>query len=67
MLMLESKYSIDNSTREERIKYVKDAFAIASLDSPEPPKDDLTLFEDYVEGRKELNEILQEAINKYKK
>lgn len=58
---------IKDTTREEREKRVKDAFAIASLGSPEPPQEDLKFFEDYIEGRKELNQILEEVKNKYKK
>lgn len=61
------KYSIKNSTKEQREQYVKDAFAIASLGSPEPIEEDLKFFEDYIEGRKELHEIKEEIINKYKR
>lgn len=60
-----NKFRIANSTKEERRKYVRDAFALASLDSPEPCKEDLKLFEDYIEGRKELDEIEKELIAKY--
>lgn len=58
---------IKDTTREEREKRVKDAFAIVSLGSPEPPEADLVFFEDYIEGRKELDQILQEVIAKYTK
>ncbi len=60
-----NKYRIANSTKEERKKYVKDAFALGSIDSPEPAKEDLKFFEDYIEGRKELDEIEKEIIAKY--
>jgi hypothetical protein len=60
-----NKYSIKHSTKEQRKKYVKDAFAIGSLDSKEPPEEDLIFFEDYIEGKKELEEIQKEIIKKY--
>jgi hypothetical protein len=36
-----NKYNIKNTTKEQRKKFVKDAFAIGSLGSPPPPEDDL--------------------------
>ncbi|WP_147532256.1 hypothetical protein [Bacillus marasmi] len=60
------KFSIKNTTKEQRKKFVRDAFSIASLDSPEPPEEDLLFFEDYIEGKKELSEIHEEIISKYK-
>lgn len=47
------------------MKYVKDAFAIESLGSAAPSEEDLSFFNDYIEGKKDIN-LLNEAITKYK-
>jgi hypothetical protein len=59
------RFKIKNTTKELRMKYVREAFALASLDSPEPSKEDWQFFEDYIEGRKELHVIQREIIQKY--
>lgn len=61
------KYLIQETTREEREELVKKAFMI-SLSGAEPPsKEALELAMDYIEGKKELEEIQKLIVEKYKK
>ena len=60
------KYLISETTEEERRLIAQKALAI-SLTGAEPPSEDvLDLVNDYIEGRKELSEIQELVINKYK-
>jgi len=61
------KYLIKNTTKEERQKIVSGAIVVSMLDSKEPSDDDKKLYQKYIDGKKEISEILQEAIKKYKR
>ncbi len=60
------KYLISETTREERELIVKKALAISLTGANMPTDDVLELANDYIEGRKELAEIEELVINKYK-
>ncbi|WP_302770448.1 hypothetical protein [Anaerotignum lactatifermentans] len=61
------KYSIKETTKVEREKIVQDAYAIA-LSTGEPPTEEMMqLVQEYVDGKKEISEILEETIQKYHK
>lgn len=60
------KYLISETTEEERRLIVEKALAISLTGAEAPSEDVLNLVNDYIEGRKELNEIQELVINKYK-
>lgn len=61
------KYSIKETTKVEREKIVQDAYAIA-ISTGEPPTEEMIqLVQEYVDGKKEISEILEETIRKYHK
>lgn len=63
--MSNEKYLIKNSTKEERQKRINDAIVISMLDSKEPTKEDMELFQKYIDGELELDEINRILIEKY--
>ena len=60
------KHLISNSTREEREKRVKDAMALASLGGSSPTEECKALFDKYINGEMELEEIEEAILAKYK-
>ena len=60
------KYLISETTGEERELIVKKALAISLSGADKPTEEVLNLANDYIEGRKELEEIKEIVINKYK-
>lgn len=60
------KYLIKNTTREERIKIVKNALAISISDSEIPDDDTLRIVKQYVDGNKELEEVQKEILERFK-
>ena len=60
------KYLISETTSEERRKIVEKALAISLSGADMPSPEILELVNDYIDGRKELSEIQQLVINKYK-
>lgn len=61
------KYSIKETTKVEREKIVQDAYAIA-ISTGEPPTEELMqVVQEYVDGKMEIPEILEETIQKYHK
>ncbi len=60
-------YLIQDTTKEEREELVRKAFLISVSGAQPPSKDVLELANDYIEGRKELEEIKKIIIEKYKK
>lgn len=59
--------SIDNTTREERIKKVKNALGISISGSSMPTDETLLLVKEYVDGKKELKQVQKEIVERYKK
>ncbi len=63
--MSNKKYLIKNSTREERQKMFNDAIAISMLGARAPSQEDMELYQKYIDGEMELDEIKRIAIEKY--
>ena len=61
------KYLIKDTTPEERQIIVEKALAISLADAKVPSKEVLELAYEYIDGKKELEEIQREIIEKYKK
>lgn len=59
------KYSIKETTKAEREKIVQDAYAIAVSSGAPPTEEVIQLVEEYIDGKKEISEILEETIRKY--
>ncbi len=60
------EYSVQGTTRLQREKYVNDAFALSTLDAPEPSAETQALLRDYIDGRREIPEILALTIKRYR-
>lgn len=63
---VEKKYSIKDTTKVIREKIVNDALAISTLDASEPTRETMELVQEYIDGKKEISEILADTINHYK-
>ena len=61
------EYSVDKTTRKDRIKLVKKALAIYISGADVPTDETLNLTKDYVDGKIELEELQQKIIDKYNK
>ena len=61
------EYSVDKTTRKDRIKLVKKALAISISGADVPTDETLNLTKDYVDGNIELEELQQKIIDKYNK
>ncbi|WP_062200844.1 antitoxin VbhA family protein [Massilibacterium senegalense] len=66
-MILMSKYSIVNTTKEEREKFVANAEAINSLGAEPLTKENRALLKMYVDGDIELDDLRKKIIDKYKK
>ena len=60
------EYSIDKTTRKDRIKLVKKALAISISGADVPTDETLNLTKDYVDGKIELEELQNKIIDKNK-
>lgn len=63
---MHEKYLIKNTTRSERQKRVDGAIAISMLDSEAPSEKAIELYQKYIDGVMELNEIHKLIIEMYK-
>lgn len=61
------EYSVNKTTRKDRIKLVKKALAISISGADVPTDETLNLTKDYVDGKIELEELQQKIIDKYNK
>lgn len=61
----EKKYTIKDTTKVIREKIVNDALAISTLDASEPTKETMDLVQEYIDGKKEIAEILADTIKRY--
>ena len=59
-------YSIQGTTKLQREKYVNDALALSTLDAPEPSAETMLLMREYVDGKREISDVLKQTINRYK-
>lgn len=64
--MKEDKYSIKNTTKEERKEIVKKALAISLLGADMPSDDTLELAKQYIDGKIEIDELQRIVLDKYK-
>lgn len=62
----EKKYSIKDTTKVGREKIANDALAISTLDASEPTKETMELVQEYIDGKKEISEILADTIRRYR-
>ena len=63
---VEKKYTIKETTKVIREKIVNDALATSTLDASEPTKETMDLVQEYIDGQKEISEILEATIKRYK-
>ena len=63
---VEKKYTIKETMKVIREKIVNDALAISTLDASEPTKETMDLVQEYIDGQKEISEILEATIKRYK-
>ena len=61
------EYSVDKTTRKDRIKLVKKALAISISGADAPTDETLNLTKEYVDGKIELEELQKRIIDKYNK
>ena len=59
-------YLIKNTTKEEREEYVKKALLISLADCDMPSEYVLKLVKEYIDGKKEIDEIKKLVIKEYK-
>ena len=59
-------YSIQGTTKLQREKYVSEAIALSTLDAPEPSEETMALMRDYVDGKREISDVLKLTIERYK-
>ena len=63
---IEKKYSIKETTKVGREKIVNHALANATLDAAAPTERTMNLVQEYIDGKKEISEILKETIAYYR-
>jgi Flp pilus assembly protein TadB len=59
-------YSLQGTTKLQREKYVNDALALSALDAPEPSAETMTLIREYVDGKREISDVLTQTIDRYR-
>ena len=59
-------YSIRGTTKLQREKYVSDAIALSTLDAPAPSAETMSLMQDYINGEREISEVLALTIERYR-
>lgn len=64
---MKPKYSISETTREERQDIVKKALGISLLGADMPSEDVLELAKQYIDGKIEIEEIQKKVLEKYTK
>ena len=65
-IILAKDYSIQGTTKLQREKYVSDAIALSTLDAPEPSAETMSLMQDYINGEREISEVLIMTIERYR-
>jgi len=63
--MSNDKHLIKNSTKEERQKRVNGAIVISMLGAPAPSPETMELYQKYIDGEMELDEIQRILIEKF--
>jgi hypothetical protein len=62
---MDNKYSLNDTTKKERAKLIDEALAISTLDCKAPLEEDMQLFQKYIDGEMEIDEVQQAIIKKY--
>lgn len=65
--MENQKYLVKNSTKEERAKMVRESIVISMLDAPAPTQKAMELYQKYIDGEMEIDEVSEEILKNYKK
>lgn len=65
--MSNEEYLIKNTTKEERIKIAKNAFAISVGSNEIPSEEVVKLTKDYINGVIEIKEVQKKIVERYKK
>ena len=64
---MSDKYLIKNTTKEQRLQFVKNAYVISSSGNKKPDEETVRILKQYVNGEKELEEVQKEIVERYKK
>ena len=59
-------YSIQGTTKLQREKYVNDAIALSTLDAPAPSEGTMKLMQEYIDGKREISDVLELTIERYR-
>jgi len=59
-------YSIQGTTKLQREKLMNDAIALSTLDAPPPSEETMALIHEYVDGKREISEVLELTIERYR-
>ncbi len=60
-------YTVQGTTKIQREKYVSDAIALSTLDAPAPSEETMALMRDYIDGKREIADVLKLTIERYTK
>ena len=63
---MDKKYSIENTTKVQREKIANEALGISLLDADMPSETVLQMVDEYIDGHKEIDEVLAMVIDKYR-
>ena len=59
-------YSVQGTTKLQREKLMNDAIALSTLDAPGPSEETVSLMREYVDGMREIDEVLKLTIERYR-
>lgn len=60
------KYTIAETTKVQREKIANDALSISMLDAKKPTDETMKLVRNYIDGEKEISDILKATIKRYR-
>jgi hypothetical protein len=60
------KYTVKDTTKVQREKYANEALSISILDAPMPSKFAQDCMREYVDGKRELDDVRQQIIDHYR-
>ena len=59
-------YSVQGTTKLQRETYAEEALGLSTLDAPAPSEETMKLMREYIDGRREISEILGLTIDRYR-
>jgi hypothetical protein len=59
-------YSVKGTTKVQREKYADEALGLSTLDAPAPSKEAMELMHEHIDGKREISEIVQMTIERYR-